>query len=299
MKNITLLVGICFVLLKAESQNVFPSFSDSANWSVLRCYSPPNPCYTDFYSYSYDTTFCGHTYSVVDSLDAVSQGYFRSDSLRTYYRKSTNCADKEYLIYDYSVSVGDTIWVGNSSGAQPDTTQFLVDTVEFVNYSGVMRKRIKLLYNPCFSSPVDPLGQPMYWIQGIGSDVHPFYSLFCLCDGCEVIYTTLCYDSSSVELYKNSLFDTCDTIIPGGVDDLNGNPQISVFPNPTSDIVHISISNSHKSNGIIYSYTGQVIQQFNMQNSIALDVKNLPPGIYLIWVSTDNGIRRKRFVKEE
>jgi len=72
--------------------------------------------------------------------------------------------------------------------------------------------------------------------------------------------------------------------------------QISTYPNPTSDILHINLTSSLKpSEIIIYTQLGQIAQRNGYSNEI--NISNLSPGIYFIEVKTNSGTARKKFIK--
>ncbi len=74
--------------------------------------------------------------------------------------------------------------------------------------------------------------------------------------------------------------------------------NMNIYPNPTSSFINIeSYNNIQKVE--IYNTTGQIIQSFSINNSLAkLDVSNLKSGIYLIKVRHEKGINTYRVVIE-
>ena len=74
--------------------------------------------------------------------------------------------------------------------------------------------------------------------------------------------------------------------------------NISYGPNPTTNQIHL---NYLPANAIIQiqNINGQTLLQTKAQNNAAtIDVSNLPAGIYLIEIQSDQGITVKKFVKE-
>jgi hypothetical protein len=146
--------AILFLLLtfglaksNAQSQNVFPSYGDSATWHVLHC-QDLNNCQTRVKTFQGEMDLCGHQYSF-RTFPSGETGYFRSDSLRTYFRRTQNCADKEYLLYDFSLDIGDTAYVGFelwSSWQPTDTAGFKLMSVDTITQFGVSRRRFNMLF---------------------------------------------------------------------------------------------------------------------------------------------------------
>ena len=209
-KKLIIILSLFIINSTLFAQKVFPSYSDGANWNVYECFWLD--CNTRQYNYQYDTTFCGQTYSKMNFYDSNQTGYFRSDSLKTYFRKSPNCSEKEYLIYDFSLSMGDTVFIGYFINPfnEDDTTEFILESIDTVNYFGVDRQRFKMMYDP---SNQGWFGRSMYWIEGIGSVIHPFYPFKCLMDGCEESNQLLCYDSLSIQLFQSPITTDCITSI--------------------------------------------------------------------------------------
>jgi hypothetical protein len=99
-------------------------------------------------------------------------GYFRSDSLRTISDVRRIVQDKEYLLYDFSMEIGDTAYVGFelwSSWQPADTAGFKLMSVDTITQFGVSRRRFNMLFEfPGFGP--NEFYWPMAWIEGIGSD---------------------------------------------------------------------------------------------------------------------------------
>ncbi|MCK4662264.1 MAG: T9SS type A sorting domain-containing protein [Bacteroidales bacterium] len=92
--------------------------------------------------------------------------------------------------------------------------------------------------------------------------------------------------------------------IPILIDELNFNNQsISIFPNPTNEIINIEIKSQKIKlfNAEIYNIQGKLIfmKQYK-SNSINIDISDLSKGIYLLKLKDENGsiIKTKKIVKE-
>lgn len=280
----------------SKGQNVFPLFSESPKWNVLECVW--NDCVTKSYYYDFDTLLCGMSYSKMTFATNIN-GYFRSDSLKTYFRKSINCSDKEYLIYDFSINVGDTVYVGYDlcCNTGKDTTQFVLGSIDSVNYFGFKRRRFKMFYDPANSG--GPFFRQINWIQNIGSDTHPFYSFKCLWDGCEERNFLLCYDSAGTQLFQEPNLNTCDTTITRLNVKFNEN-EMKIFPSPFQNIVNIEMKNIQVYKVELFSYTGELICDFHIEtkSNFSIVLENLNQGIYFIRIQTERGLFYKRVVKE-
>lgn len=83
--------------------------------------------------------------------------------------------------------------------------------------------------------------------------------------------------------------------------DKNSEKKLSLYPNPTGDILILELKNSVAASAeiSIFNTAGQtVFQQKNNSSIERLDLSDLPSGIYFCRVSSKNGIRVKRFFKK-
>jgi hypothetical protein len=72
-----------------------------------------------------------------------------------------------------------------------------------------------------------------------------------------------------------------------GVEDFNQSIRIKVYPNPTQDILYID-SESNIESVAIYSSTGQMIQEYDVDNNnIQLSLENFSTGIYFVKISSN------------
>lgn len=74
-----------------------------------------------------------------------------------------------------------------------------------------------------------------------------------------------------------------------------------LFPNPSTDIIHIDVKNVKVKNVAIYNLLGQKMTQEMVQETaemISLNVENYPAGIYLVQLTNDTKVYTVRFVKK-
>jgi hypothetical protein len=69
---------------------------------------------------------------------------------------------------------------------------------------------------------------------------------------------------------------------------LSNNKSISVYPNPASDKIQVSVNGASNASGELYSSTGQLVKQFKLESSVekVIDISNLRKGIYLLKIGT-------------
>jgi hypothetical protein len=88
-----------------------------------------------------------------------------------------------------------------------------------------------------------------------------------------------------------------------GIKENKLNAAVNLFPNPASDKLVVSITNSKAVKGQIeiYDVIGKKIKSFNevdFTSNITIDIADLNKGAYLIKVNTSEGIITKNFLKQ-
>lgn len=301
-KTIFLLFIIPLFTIKGNAQNVFPSFTDNSNWNVLEGMWGAGS-FTNSYEFDGADSLCGYTYSVMEFTDFPDTvAYFRSDSLKAYYRLTTDCSDKEYLMYDYSMNIGDTVYVGYDmfTNGITDTAAFVLANVELINYFGINRKRFTVLYDPANWGNNNGFLREMYWIEGIGSPVHPFYPFVCLWDGCEYGSRLLCYDSSGVQLYQDEILATCDTTFLTSIAE-EQKQELKIYPNPFNNKITVKIDVKSATKIELYDILGRRVDDIRSVRNEWLDIwigDGVEKGIYLLNVYVGDEMISKLILKE-
>lgn len=190
------------------------------------------------------------------------------------------------VLYNFNAQPGDS-WT--TSG---DSCEFVVN-VDSVSYQVINGDTLKVLF--ISSDPnVEWNGKV---IENIGNIWRPTPNFMTYCYGwIEDLhyYTGLrCYDDDTLGLYETGIAPSCDTII-NAVPEYFFNDGISVYPNPSTQLLNISFSESDKKNSIyfIQNSVGKTEQQGILTENF-IDVKNLSPGVYFLKVVSE----RKTFVK--
>ena len=226
-------------------------------------------------------------------LDDFGKAYIRASDeqvfVRTSYHKpwhsaNMSCNLPEKLIYDFSLVKGDTIVVNFFTN---DSLIFIVDSVFFKPISGISRKHISLI------TPSGGSSRDWTWIQGIGTFHHPFYFIHSLFIGSETDHFLLCVDSARTSLYKDDRWNTCDTGLYLGQNQINSSEKFQIYPNPAKDVLHIKcdvIVTSYS----IYNSQGKLTYQGKFENNIG--VEELEPGLYFILFQTNEDILMAPFI---
>ncbi len=226
--------------------------------------------------------------SVFNHLTSECIGGIREENRQVFF-KGKNSYDGEPLINglicDFSLSVGDTCKL-----PPYDEGPFIIVDIDTVNLLGVSRKRFHLGYD-------NPDHAICKWVEGIGSDLGLLFTTHQrLITKSHATGSLLCYLNNGVLQYNNSGDNGCFPTV--GIDDISlEDNSITLYPNPTNS--EINISSESLINSIeIYNSLGQKVytETINSKEK-TIDVSSLPSGVYVLGAKTDDGIMRKKIIK--
>ncbi len=83
-----------------------------------------------------------------------------------------------------------------------------------------------------------------------------------------------------------------------GIEGINLDIMLTIYPNPTSNLLTIQNQNGFEINSItLYDTLGRKVLESN-EATEAIDVSNLTAGIYFLHITTDSGMVTKKVIKE-
>lgn len=119
-----------------------------------------------------------------------------------------------------------------------------------------------------------------------------------------------------VSMKYNGIPTSCETLSYGQVEDYSVNivtttaistiadnssneilTTISLYPNPTKDVLNIETNSATKLNYSVVNYLGQVVKTGSIENNL-INVSNLNAGIYILEVNDGQKSVTKKFIKE-
>lgn len=215
MNRIFTLLSILIACTSMTAQSVFPGYEDQPVWRLTTQGLDGAGQATAYVSR--DTLACGQTWNVAQQYftNANGQnsniwtiGYYREEGARIYFRQNLNCGDREYLMYDFSLETGDSVWVGIPGlPALSDTMLMRVVNTYNACVLGVERKTV-VVSGILPASFVIDIQITMHWIEGVGAAglvyQHPFYSGACFEDNfCETLYHVNCLETNAGVIYGN------------------------------------------------------------------------------------------------
>ena len=174
-------------------------------WNVVYMASMnyPNDYFTEIQSIRDDITLDGVDYKLVWKEDVYDSkriaGAVREEDRRVYYRrKLSQSYEEEVLLYDFNLTVGDTVAVGWSD------YQLIVLEESEIEVNGTMRRQLGLAEYFAGSTNYEV---EEYWIEGVGSTYGFLNSGY---EGWVGAFVhLLCYHENGNLIWDNEAFDEC------------------------------------------------------------------------------------------
>ncbi len=191
------------------------------------------------------------------------------------------CEPNEYLLFDFSLGVGDTLndCVYDFIGANNDNFHSwgIVDSIKVTEKFGKNRTTVFTYGIPLWAYlPVD---DKVLLIEGVGLENYgifhePLSWLVDFCEGgmesCQLISSTVAFESEN---------------------------EVTIFPNPTKGVSQIAMGSEELKTIRLYSLMGTFKKDFKRTNTI--DLSDLNGGIYFIEIISEKGSRVvKKVIKE-
>ena len=200
------------------------------------------------------------------------------------YLPSTN---SDTILYDFNLQVGDTLnqreyWAINF--LPPD--YWIVSSIDSILIDGNYRKQFH------YSTTLDTTSScSSAMIEGIGAD-HGFINLPKTCFE---------YWASLIKSYQNGIllygdsspFNYACHDFTTGVTEIKLKESISIFPNPVTDKLNVTVNNNEVSEIILYDIALRELLQEKFTNSISLNTEPLAKGLYIYEVRNKNGLCKK------
>lgn len=287
-KTIILILSLVWPVM-IYSQDYYPLVEEDKSWNVMAVAFYP-PFDTTFSTITYkflgDTIINTETYKKLYSSNEENPTnwnlwrFMREDTNKRVWLKKNAEAD-ECLMYDFSISEGDSIQVGYG-----EPVYLYVDSITYVTVNGTLRPKHWM------SCKVMPDYRET-WIEGIGSNkgivnsgsafvVGGWSWLLCMSEGEELIY-------------MNPNYNSCYLVTD--IREKN-NALIQVYPNPAKNKLKIeNIENFRIESISIINLTGQKIKQFEPKKT-HLDISGITSGIYFLKITFEKGEIIKKIIIE-
>jgi hypothetical protein len=279
-----------FICIPIWGQPYKPLLDNYNEWHFTTCYFG---CLTDVYYTNGDTIVNGKNHKVLDGFHYISRTFLLYEELITkkvYLTYVEPPGTTEYLLYDFSLTVGDSIDMKNPISPFPtEAGYYRLDSI--ISRPLVDGNEYRHFYlSPSESNTISTTNAT--WIEGLGSlsiinapsgypDINEVGSLSCFFKNGELFYSNL--DS----------IDGCEPIILG----LNNNNQ-TLDEVGVSTLISNSYCNVYNASNVrivdVYDLNGRRLESLsnNGNKSIDLDFSRYKSGIYIIVVYTNKFQKR-------
>ena len=272
---------ICFI--PSFSQDYKPLLDNFNEWHLTTCYSG---CLTDVYYTDSDTIVNGFNYKILDGYHFISRKFLLREDVeekKVYLNFVEFSINEEYLLYDFSLNVGDSIDIKNPISPFPeDGGYYKVDSILYEELEDGNDYRHFYL-SPTASNTIS--STPAIWIEGVGSlsqinapggfpDVNGGGHLSCFFKNGELFYsnshsTSECEPILDIRFPNSSLGAiTLNTVITKG--------ECRMYHTENVNTVEV------------YDFYGRKIIDFKSdgQPIISIDFSNFSTGLYFILAKT-------------
>ena len=293
MKQLIVTITILLTLITTvKSQDYVPFPTENAQWNVLyigTCEERPPDTTILRYTIHGDTTINDITYKklCLESGDTINPkirgiGGIREANKKIYYNGETitfNTDYKEYLLYDFTKQIGDTI----RHNPQGYFYSVVLD-IDSVLIDGAYRKRYKVDNHYFYHNPD-------YIIEGIGSVKNGLLGHISDIPTCGYYYWEhICFKENGEVKYLNPNFDDCfpsNLLMDANITKLE--TKIKIYPNPIDQ--NLQIENNTNENLIIkiIDINGRSIIEQSLNGTKTIIQLDIKPGIYNVLITNKIG----------
>ncbi len=302
MKKIILILFVIIQSVYSFAQNDFAPIGAKWYYENIEGMMPPAIGYIVFES-TKDSLVNHITYKVITTTyyshlnTKVNQGIelTRYDSGKVYSLYN----NKEYLLYDFNLMVGDTfkVYMRNRTYCNQDTIYPLrVDTVGQIIINS---QKLNYQYLSTKDSSMHGYNLRIYERLGCTNFMFPNTDSYCIEDAFEP-GPLRCYSDSLIGLYKR-FPEPCDTVI--NEHDIIKEIDIStlnICPNPVKDGFYLKLNNmpvTNISNVAIFNLSDIEILSTVVQPKTVVDISKLSPSIYILRVNYEGKIFYTKLIK--
>lgn len=289
MKKLLLFFSI-FIYLNINAQDYTPLLADVNEWQFSTCFM--GDCLKDVYFTDGDTLVNNTSYKILDGYHYISRTFLLREDVTTqqvFLLTIINGEENEYLLYNFSMNVGDEIEMLNPFSPFPSSggmfTLTSIDNIELVD--GTIYKQFN--FSPSQGNTISTWNAT--WIEGIGS-----LSIVTAPGGnpnFDGVGALSCSFRNGNSFYSNfERVHSCDAVLNIVENEILS--DVNIFPNPTSDCFYINSKIDDLKISII-DVMGKVVLEYKAQQ--CYDITSLNKGVYFVKLNSIDGTSLKKIVK--
>lgn len=282
----TFLFTLITVLFSTESraQEYVPFPLSNAIWSEVFTSKQPDEVETYQFGIEGDTVYNNIQYSKLyllnDTVYPLSVGRYcggiREDDMKRIYIIDCDCVMiptipiiDEVALYDFSKSIGDTLFVGIYSFYP--YSYFIINEIDSILIDGNYRKR--------FDFGVEE------WIEGIGSTRGLLSPIQEQPTGYQK-WKLICLNQEGSVTYLNPDFNSCFPILTS-IEEQEQQPHLMIYPHPVTNTSYLEVGAQLASYEVleVYNILGKLEKRIAItpgETRIELNNKDFRTGIYLV-----------------
>ncbi|HMK06240.1 MAG TPA: T9SS type A sorting domain-containing protein, partial [Flavobacterium sp.] len=225
-------------------------------------------------------TLDGNTYTEFADPYTNQNYLLREDIIQRSVYRRVNGTDE--LLYAFNIESGDEMTLENG--------MTYTATIDWVAVNGGMRKRISLF---------NMIAPTETWIEGVGSNKHPFLRNYQMPSD-PYVYLT-CSAQNNINVYNHNIangqpvMSDCSML---KTTDFRIADQISIYPNPASSSVNITSAKIIQEISIISMLGKNMLSVKPNALTSKIEIGSLAKGVYLINITADNKtVTRKLIVQ--
>lgn len=275
---------LLLLLLVAAGMGRAQELDGTRQWNVLFTKESTDIRFTVVFSFSDDdyVLYEGVQYKIMAAEEddyTFDYGLLREDAGRLFFRKHSDWPmfEDEILLYDWTLSEGDTVFVQRGDEANGLVLSSIGDTI----MNGVQRREFILSYlvNPDLKEK---------WIEDMGSELGFIFPGTKIQQEPYLDFTgesdLLCYHEEGELIWQNPSYKTC-LINFENIQDNTEEPGVKVYPNPAKE--KVTIDGIEVAEVQVYNALGQLVKTVRGTNEI--DLSGLVEGVYLLRITDVDG----------
>lgn len=288
MKQVSITLLFILLSLQAYAQAYTPLLDNLNEWHLSTCDSG---CLTDVYFTDGDTLVDGKLYKILDGYHYISRTFLLREDIeekKVYLNLKTRTYNQEYVLYDFSLEVGDSIRMQNPITPFPeDGGYFTLDSIvekPLVNTS---------LYDFFYFSPSSSNTVSSWnavWIEGVGSlsmitapggnpDFYGAGQISCVFKENELFYTHL------------EIVDECVSAL--SIPNTKSMGEVVLFKPAYEDVCYLKNAERIKYLEVFSIQGKKVLTHKNDGNGLVrLTLENLQDGMYFVLAKGETGEKR-------
>ncbi|UKN00637.1 T9SS type A sorting domain-containing protein [Paracrocinitomix mangrovi] len=287
MKNsknqLVLLFFHLLIGLSATAQNYRPLLKHFNEWHVVTC---NNGCTEDVYFTDKDTLINGDHFHVLDGYHYISRTFLlredTNDRQVFLYKIWDDKNSQEFLIYDFSLAVGDSVEIHNPISPLPsDPGYFRLDSTEWITLDD--GEDYKFFYLTALN-PGQAGTNNTIWVEGIGSlsliNTPGSMPLYDGAGNLSCFFNQLTLHYSDTDSIPNGCVQVNTDL---GLLDAIADEHFKIYPNPANKQIQIELNTTLKPSFIkLVDSRGKIVYQNDEGSIEPIDVSVLENGLYFV-----------------